>query len=106
MSNSKSLLEKYNVPIEHLDFDYVQKCSNVKEIERILEILKSAEEGHYPQLTECTEKRLRELDPTNKMFRVEHKLVQNSDPECKEVQQDVEVSRLCSEYLTFVYLNE
>lgn len=92
MSHSKSLLEKYNIPIEHLDFDYVRNCVSTKEIERILEILKSGEEGHYPQLTECTEKRLRELNPDNKMFRVEHKLWQNSHPECKGVQEEVEVS--------------
>lgn len=91
MSNSKSLLDRYSIPIEHLDFDYVQKCENVKEIERILEILKSGEEGYYPQLTDCTENRLRDLDPANKMFRIQHELVRNSNPKCKTVQEDVEV---------------
>lgn len=92
MSNSKSLLEKYHIPIEHIDFEYVQNCVNVKEIERILEILKSGEEGHFPQLMECTENRLRELDPANKMFRVEHNLVRNSNPKSWKVREEVEVS--------------
>lgn len=86
------------MPIEHLDFDYVRNCVNAKEIERILEILKSGEEGHYPQLTEFTEKRLRDLDPANKMLRVEHKMMRNSHPECRSVQADVEVS---SSYLSY-----
>lgn len=93
MSNSKSLLEKYHIPIEHIDFDYVRNGVNVKEIERILEILKSGEEGHFPQLMEFTERRLRELDPANKMLRVEHNLMRNSNPECRKVQEEVEVSR-------------
>lgn len=80
------------MPIEHLDFDYVRKCANAREIERILEILRSGEEGHYPQLTEFTENRLRVLDPANKVFRVEHNLVRNSNPICGSVQEDVDVS--------------
>lgn len=92
MAHSKSLLEKYNIPVEHLDFDYVRNCVNVKEIEGMLEILKSGEEGYYQQLTEATENRLRELDPANKMFRVEHKLVRSSHPEYKDVREEVEVS--------------
>lgn len=91
MYNSKSLLEKYHIPIEHIDFEYVRNCVNVKEIERILEILKSGEEGHFPELIEFTGNRLRELDPANKMFRVEHNLVRGSNPECRKVQEEVEV---------------
>lgn len=92
MSNSKSLLVKYHMPIEHLDFDYVRKCASVEEIQHILEILRSGEEGHYPQLIEFTENRLRELDPTNKVFRAEHNLVRNSNPMCGNLQEDVDVS--------------
>lgn len=36
----KTLLEKYEIPINHLEFDYVNKCCNILEIERILRILR------------------------------------------------------------------
>lgn len=91
MSQSKSLLETYGIPIEHLDFDYVKKCEKVKEVQRILEILRSGEEGFYPELTKCAEQRLRSLDPTNKMFRIEHPLVSNFNPKSAQVQREVEV---------------
>lgn len=36
----ETLLKKYNIPIEHLDFDYIKSCENVKEIQRIVKILR------------------------------------------------------------------
>lgn len=71
MAKKQSLVEKYEIPIENLDFTYVQNCGNIVEIERILEILRSGEEGFYPDLTKCTELRLRELDANNRMLRIE-----------------------------------
>lgn len=73
MANDKkhTLLEKYGFPIDHLDFDYIKKSQNVKEIERMVEILKSGEEGFYPDLTLCAENKLKELSPENRLLRVE-----------------------------------
>lgn len=73
MSDQKkqSLLQKYNIPIDHLDFKYIATCRNVKEMERIVEILKSGEEGFYPDLTTCAENKLKELCPNSKLLRVE-----------------------------------
>ena len=31
-----------NVPIEHLDYDYVSKCNNATEVEKILKVLRSS----------------------------------------------------------------
>ena len=36
----KTLLQKYEIPISHLEFDYLRKCCNVLEIERIVRILR------------------------------------------------------------------
>lgn len=47
---SKSLLEKYDIPVSHLDYKYIETCQNSKEMERIVIILKSGEEGYYPDL--------------------------------------------------------
>ena len=29
----------HNIPLEHLDFKYVEKCENIKELEKIYKIL-------------------------------------------------------------------
>lgn len=31
--------KKHNIPLEHLDFKYVQKCEDVKELEKIYKVL-------------------------------------------------------------------
>lgn len=85
MSEKKTLLEKYMIPIEHLDFDYVNKCENIKELERILEILKSGEEGYYPDLTSATEKQLKKIDPYNRAFRSEIQCHQTGQDERKQL---------------------
>lgn len=71
MSQKQRLLEKYEVPVENLDFGYIKQCTNLTEIERMLEILRSGEEGYYPDLTKCAEHRLHELDSNNRMLRTE-----------------------------------
>ncbi|KAJ7352829.1 Sperm associated antigen 1 [Desmophyllum pertusum] len=59
------------VPIEHLDYRYVGECKNSKELEKILKVLRSGEEGHYPELIEFTEERLRNINPKSKSLRKE-----------------------------------
>jgi len=39
-SRKITLLRKYDIPIDHLDFDYVKSCESAKEIEKILKILR------------------------------------------------------------------
>lgn len=67
----RTLLQKYDIPINHLDFEYIKNCSNSKEIERILLILKSGQEGFFPDLTKCAENRLKTLNPNSKALRQE-----------------------------------
>jgi hypothetical protein len=31
--------QKHNIPIEHFDFKYIEKCNNAKELEKIYKIL-------------------------------------------------------------------
>lgn len=70
----KSLLQKYGIPIDRLDFEYIKITTNVKELERIVKILKSGEEGYFPDLTNCAEERLRILCPSNRLLRTEEPL--------------------------------
>lgn len=69
--SKRTLLQKYEIPIEFLDFSYIKTCIDVKTLERVVRILRSGEEGFYPDLTKCAEDKLRELDPDSKFFRIE-----------------------------------
>ncbi|XP_050540522.1 RNA polymerase II-associated protein 3 [Daktulosphaira vitifoliae] len=60
---NRSLLVKYGVPLEHLDFEYVSNCNDPKELKHIIQILESGEEGHYPKLIAAAENQLRNIKP-------------------------------------------
>lgn len=72
---TRTLLQKYEIPVENLDFTFIKNCKDAKMVERIVKILRSGEEGYYPDLTKCAEEKLRELKPNSKMFRVEEPVV-------------------------------
>lgn len=36
----KSLLERYDIPVEHLSYEYISECTNAKKLERIVTILR------------------------------------------------------------------
>lgn len=36
----KSLVDKYDIPITHLDFSYINECSDISELEKIVKILR------------------------------------------------------------------
>ncbi|XP_051878680.1 sperm-associated antigen 1-like isoform X2 [Pristis pectinata] len=59
----------YNLPVEHLDYSYIEKCTDVKYLEKILIVLRSGEEGVYPDLTAFCEKKVQELDPRSRALR-------------------------------------
>ncbi|XP_038104725.1 sperm-associated antigen 1 [Culex quinquefasciatus] len=71
----KRLLEKYDLLLEHLDFGYIGNCSEGVELERIVKVLRSGEEGFFPQLTEFAEQQLRQVKPGSKLFRRDTPLV-------------------------------
>ncbi|CAL1610501.1 unnamed protein product [Knipowitschia caucasica] len=59
------------VPVEHLDYGFIDHCKDVKYLEKILKALRSGEEGVYPNLISFCEKRLELLDPKNRLLRTE-----------------------------------
>ncbi|XP_019886455.2 RNA polymerase II-associated protein 3 [Ooceraea biroi] len=65
----KSLLERYNIPIEHLSYEFISRCANGKTLERIILILRSGEEGIYPDLTKHAEEHLAKIKPTSAVLR-------------------------------------
>lgn len=36
---STNTKKTHNIPLEHLDFKYIEKCSDVKELEKIYRVL-------------------------------------------------------------------
>ena len=42
METYKHQKTKHDVPIDHLDYRYVETCSDVKELEKILKVLRLA----------------------------------------------------------------
>lgn len=70
----RKLIDKFDIPINHLDFAYIGECENAREIEKIVQILRSGEEGYFPELTTCAENKLRQLKPNSRLFRCEEKL--------------------------------
>ncbi|XP_046566656.1 sperm-associated antigen 1-like [Haliotis rubra] len=60
--------KKYDIPLSHLDHSYVKNCSDVKELEKIFKILKSGEEGYFPELEQLAENKLTELAPNSRSF--------------------------------------
>ncbi|KAH8250066.1 hypothetical protein KR026_004672 [Drosophila bipectinata] len=81
----KSLLERYEIPINHLDFGYVEKCTNAREMEKIVHILRSGEEGYFPDLLRVSEDKLKELKPDSRLFRYEEPIKQSDVLDKKEL---------------------
>ncbi|XP_053322024.1 sperm-associated antigen 1 [Spea bombifrons] len=61
--------KRYEIPIDHLDYRFIEKCTDVKHLEKLLLVLRSGEEGHYPDLTEFCEKRIASLSPQSRALR-------------------------------------
>ncbi|XP_078032514.1 spag1 axonemal dynein assembly factor [Augochlora pura] len=88
----KSLLERYGIPVEHLSYEHISECRNGKTLERIVTILRSGEEGYYPDLTRHAEERLAVVKPTSIILRKSEPVLTRNmlDPtECDELDTDI-----------------
>lgn len=87
-----SLLKKYDIPVDHLSYEYVGQCSNKKELERIVRILRSGEEGIYPDLIKVAEDKLKKLAPNSRVLRSEAPILTKeslSEEEWKKVEGEL-----------------
>lgn len=73
--SKKSLRERYSIPLNQLDFDYIKECKDSRKMEKIVQILRSGEEGYFPDLTRCAEDKLRELKPDSRHLRMEELVI-------------------------------
>ncbi|XP_068040064.1 sperm-associated antigen 1 [Anomalospiza imberbis] len=69
----------YKIPISHLEYKFIEKCTDVKHLEKILKVLRSGEEGCYPELTLVCEKRIEHLDPRSRALRKDKPAATASD---------------------------
>uniref|UniRef100_A0A3P9HY61 Sperm associated antigen 1 n=1 Tax=Oryzias latipes TaxID=8090 RepID=A0A3P9HY61_ORYLA len=56
----------HGVPVEHLDYSYIEKCTDAKHLEKILRELRSGKEGFYPHLITFCESHLERLNPKSR----------------------------------------
>ncbi|XP_005109510.2 sperm-associated antigen 1 isoform X2 [Aplysia californica] len=84
--------KKFNLPLSHLDYSYIDKCTNVKELEKIVNVLRSGEEGKYPDLERYAEKRLGELSPKSRTLRKDGPILRPGDlgsGDWKSIEEDL-----------------
>ncbi|KAM6456795.1 sperm-associated antigen 1 isoform 2-T2 [Liasis olivaceus] len=82
----------YQIPIDHLDYKFIEKCTDVKHLEKILKILRSGEEGFFPHLTLFCENRIESLAPNSRVLRKEKPVATASDfttEEWKKINDDM-----------------
>lgn len=92
ISEKSTLLKKYDMPITFLDYGHVAKCNDPREIEKILHVLRSGEEGLYPDLIKKTEEKLFKLKPNSKYLRQTTPVVRKSaldKTELKNINDDL-----------------
>ncbi|XP_013074020.2 sperm-associated antigen 1-like isoform X2 [Biomphalaria glabrata] len=85
--------QKFNIPLSHLDFGYINKCSNVKELEKILIVLRSGTEGKYPELEALAEQRLQTVAPKSRVLRKDGPILRPGDLSCgdwKQIENDLQ----------------
>ncbi|KAM9805264.1 sperm-associated antigen 1-like isoform 3-T3 [Syngnathus typhle] len=66
------------IPVEHMEYDYIDKCKDAKYLEKILILLRSGKEGIYPHLIEFCESRLEKLNPRSRALRKENPVTTSS----------------------------
>ncbi|RZC40709.1 RPAP3 C and/or TPR 11 domain containing protein [Asbolus verrucosus] len=65
----ESLMTKYRIPVHHFEYSYIEKCEDGKELEKIVQVLRSGQEGCFPDLTQFAENRLSVIKPKSKLLR-------------------------------------
>lgn len=87
LQEKECLLSKYEIPISHFEFDYIEKCTDGKELEKILTILRSGEEGYFLDLEAKTENRLKLMKPKSKLLRTSTLVLNKQDLEKEDFQK-------------------
>ncbi|XP_071324290.1 sperm-associated antigen 1-like isoform X2 [Trachinotus anak] len=71
-NRSSTFDDSGKVPVEHLDYEYIEKCKDVKYLDKILKVLRSGDVGIYPHLIKFCENHLEKLHPRSPALRKEN----------------------------------
>ncbi|XP_077432424.1 sperm-associated antigen 1 [Vanacampus margaritifer] len=91
---SSSDCKSQKIPVEHLDYDYIDKCKDAKYLERILLLLRSGKEGIYPHLIEFCASRLEKLNPLSRALRKKNPVATSSNLPANEWSKIVDDLRI------------
>ncbi|CAF1273581.1 unnamed protein product [Adineta ricciae] len=79
--------KKYNIPLSHFEYKYIQDCTNGKELEKIYKELTSGEVGSFPDLEKLTLERIQQVKPKSQILRKDEAPLDRSalpDDECRD----------------------
>ncbi|KAK6165356.1 hypothetical protein SNE40_022298 [Patella caerulea] len=71
--------KKYDLPLSCLDYTFISECENIKELEKIIKVLRSGEEGFYPDLEKAAVEKLEKLNPKSRILRKETPVLRPGD---------------------------
>ncbi|XP_035386796.1 sperm-associated antigen 1-like [Electrophorus electricus] len=94
LNQESAFTKKQEVPVEHLDYGYIEKCVDLKYLEKILKVLRSGKEGIYPHLIEFCEKHIEKLDPKSRTLRKQNApatAASFSKDEWKQITDDIQM---------------
>ncbi|CAH1130253.1 unnamed protein product [Ceutorhynchus assimilis] len=91
-ARGESLMEKYGIPIQHYEFDYVAKAKDAEELEKMTLVLRSGQEGYFPDLLRAIEDKLQRLKPESKLLKYSTPVLRKQDllqNDRNEINQDL-----------------
>lgn len=56
------------IPIEQLDYKFIGSCKDIEKLQKIIKVLRSGDEGIYPDLTKFAEDQLRKQNPKSPLL--------------------------------------
>nr|CAB3266503.1 sperm-associated antigen 1 [Phallusia mammillata] len=68
-----------DVSVDMMDYSFINKCTNVKQLEKILRDLRSGKHGYYPHLINHCEDVILKLNPKSKALRKENPAIRTRD---------------------------
>jgi tetratricopeptide (TPR) repeat protein len=79
--------KKKQIDVEMLDYDYVEKCSDLDELKGILALLRSGKEGRYPHLEKTVEDKILSVLPSKERKKI---ILMRSGPSSNEVSSETD----------------
>jgi len=79
-----------DIPIGELDYGFIEKCEDVTKLSKILAILRSGEEGRYPDLEQFAEKQLAMKNPDSPLLEKFDREKKLSDLPKNDVEKTIE----------------